>query len=498
MSRCSQSSSIGSCSAWWLMRWVLRNGLPWRLPVRPCAGTRTCQRGGSNASLAPIVSNETSRDRVTPVDERDYRRWSSDPRRGPMRPCATRLLDSRQRWRDLVTMGADLAYETDEWGRFVFWHSRTLAGLADRHADRASRPSCCSPVGQRPTRSIRFVSQRLCAAGEHGSAGPTAASPCSRSQPHRCSTPRRALWEPAASAWTGPSTTDARGRVATALCRGEVLDHILWRMGQEVLAPRMMQAVLGALMNALGAEGAAVINLHGEDGAALVHRAGGGAEEVYAQGHCSAAPGGRAGGCHWRRWQAHRGRCLPHADGCARRTGALALPGSRGWDHEDKLLISAAARLICMVLEHEAIQQEMGRQARTDPLTGLLNRRAFLEEMARRIDRLDRDDQPGTLMFADLDDFKPVNDRLGHEAGDQVLLRTATILRDTLRPSDLVARLGGDEFALWMDGADHMTAAERAEHLCAAVPEILREFADGGGALPTVVHRHRNPRGRQW
>ena len=64
-----------------------------------------------------------------------------------------------------------------------------------------------------------------------------------------------------------------------------------------------------------------------------------------------------------------------------------------------------------MVLEHEAIQQEMARQARTDPLTGLLNRRAFLEEMARHIDRLDREDQPGTLMFADLDYFKPVNDR---------------------------------------------------------------------------------------
>ena len=172
---------------------------------------------------------------------------------------------------------------------------------------------------------------------------------------------------------------------------------------------------------------------------------------------------------------------------CHTRFGAhagLALwrsPGSRGWDHEDKLLISAAASLIRMVLEHEAIQQEMARQARTDPLTGLLNRRAFLEEMARHIDRLDRDDQPGTLMFADLDYFKPVNDRLGHEIGDQVLLRTANMLRDTLRPSDLVARLGGDEFALWMDGADHMTAAERADSLCREVPRELRAIAETEG-----------------
>ena len=149
-------------------------------------------------------------------------------------------------------------------------------------------------------------------------------------------------------------------------------------------------------------------------------------------------------------------------------------------------MISAAASLIRMVLEHEAIQQEMARQARTDPLTGLLNRRAFLEEMARHIDRLDRDDQPGTLMFADLDYFKPVNDRLGHEMGDQVLLRTANMLRDTLRPSDLVARLGGDEFALWMDGADHMTAAERADRLCREVPRELRAIVETEGPTPTV------------
>jgi diguanylate cyclase (GGDEF)-like protein len=78
-----------------------------------------------------------------------------------------------------------------------------------------------------------------------------------------------------------------------------------------------------------------------------------------------------------------------------------------------------------------------------------------------------------------------VNDRLGHEAGDEVLQRTATILRNAVRPSDVVARLGGDEFALWMNGADHLTAAERADHLCAAVPESLREIA-GEGPLPSV------------
>ena len=60
------------------------------------------------------------------------------------------------------------------------------------------------------------------------------------------------------------------------------------------------------------------------------------------------------------------------------------------------------------------------------------------------------------------------------------------LLRKTVRPSDLVARLGGDEFALWLNGADHMTAAERAERLCVEVPRELRTIAGTEGPTPTV------------
>ncbi len=73
---------------------------------------------------------------------------------------------------------------------------------------------------------------------------------------------------------------ESAGRVAASLRRGEVLDHILWRMGHEVFAPRMMQAALDALMNALGAEGAAVIELRSEEGAVMVHRAGRDGDEL--------------------------------------------------------------------------------------------------------------------------------------------------------------------------------------------------------------------------
>jgi diguanylate cyclase (GGDEF)-like protein len=395
------------------------------------------------------------------------------------------LLDSRQRWRDLVLTAADFAYETDAWGRFVFIMPDPALGW-----------SAATLIGQ-PAELLLT-----------GGSGANGFNPFAVTTPVR----RRRAWLQQADgsaimiAFSAAPLLDAEGRivgtrgmgvdwsdydnignrVAAALRRGEVLDHILTRMGHEVLAPRMMQAALDALVNALGAEGAAVIDLSGSAGVRLVHRAGGGADEALDEVTALLAKADGPTDV-----VAKNGRPILAA-ACRTRFGANAgvalwrSPGSRGWSNEEKLLIHSAASLVRMVLEHEAIQQEMARQARTDPLTGLLNRRAFLEELNRHIDRLDREDQPGTLLFADLDCFKAVNDRLGHEVGDQVLVRTASILRNAVRPSDLVARLGGDEFALWMNGADHMTAAERAEHLCTEVPRELREITCDGEPSPTL------------
>jgi diguanylate cyclase (GGDEF)-like protein len=170
---------------------------------------------------------------------------------------------------------------------------------------------------------------------------------------------------------------------------------------------------------------------------------------------------------------------------CHTRVGATAAlllwrgPGARLWDQDDRLLAGAATLVMRVVLEQDALQHEIGQQARTDGLTGLYNRRAFLEELPRHLDRLDRERECGTLMYVDLDNFKPVNDQLGHQVGDQVLILAAHMLRNLVRPTDLVARLGGDEFAVWMNGADHMTAAERAEHLRVNAPRILAEIAPG-------------------
>jgi diguanylate cyclase (GGDEF)-like protein len=109
-----------------------------------------------------------------------------------------------------------------------------------------------------------------------------------------------------------------------------------------------------------------------------------------------------------------------------------------------------------------------------------------MDELARHLDRLERDGLPGALLFIDLDNFKLLNDAAGHEIGDEALQLVAQLLRAQTRPTDLVARLGGDEFAVWLDGADEFAAAERAERLRAAAPPALAHLVPATGEPLTM------------
>ena len=110
-----------------------------------------------------------------------------------------------------------------------------------------------------------------------------------------------------------------------------------------------------------------------------------------------------------------------------------------------------------------------------DGLTGLLNRRAFDRELARTLAGCERYGTGAGLIYLDLDGFKGVNDRLGHGAGDAVLLKVAGVLNAGVRLSDTVARIGGDEFAVLLDRADRRAAEFKAKILSAGI-----EAATGG------------------
>jgi diguanylate cyclase (GGDEF)-like protein len=120
--------------------------------------------------------------------------------------------------------------------------------------------------------------------------------------------------------------------------------------------------------------------------------------------------------------------------------------------------------------------------ARTDPLTGLLNRKGFNEACAAEVSRAARTGRRFALLVGDLDNFKQVNDRRGHHAGDEALERVSAILAAGTRGADRAARLGGEEFALLVPDADAAVALATAER----VSERVRE-AFAGEPVPLTI-----------
>ncbi len=386
------------------------------------------------------------------------------------------LLESRQRWQQFGTLASDILFETDAAGQWSFIEPDTALGWP-----------AAGLLGQ-PAASIL--------------ADPAGPNPFQSTGPLR----RKPTWlrtqagTPACMALTLTPILDQAGRfrglrgvgvdvtqeeraakgASVGLRRGLVLDRLLTQMRQEVLAPSMMGTALDAVIQALGCQAAAIIDLMQVDQPAMLHAVGADlaprigpvlplltagddtirfidltAGEQILVCPCSTRYGERAALLAWRK------------------------PGHRPWEADDPTLAGAIAGVIRIVLEHEAIQRGLARQARTDPLTGLVNHRMFIEEAERRLDRQEREWQPGTLLLIDVDGLRHINDRLGHEAGDAALKLTSALLQRTFRPSDLIARLGGDEFAVWLDGADSLTAAERAESLCQAMPKEFSHLTEG-------------------
>jgi diguanylate cyclase (GGDEF)-like protein len=173
------------------------------------------------------------------------------------------------------------------------------------------------------------------------------------------------------------------------------------------------------------------------------------------------------------------------------------------------VLVLVLARQVITLLENavlldrlSASQVELSRKAHHDPLTGLANRGLFSDRLQEAIDRHQRLSQPFAVLVIDLDDFKAVNDALGHQAGDHLLYAVAQRLRRAVRSVDTVARLGGDEFAIVL--VDDAEASDRvAERLLGGLREpfhvaghtislgasvgVVEPRADEAGVTPDVL-----------
>ena len=158
---------------------------------------------------------------------------------------------------------------------------------------------------------------------------------------------------------------------------------------------------------------------------------------------------------------------------------ALVLhPDPTGFDQRTVELAHSLVAQAAVALENARLHGIVKRQAVTDELTGLANRRFFREALETELLRAERFENPLSLIVADLDDFQNVNDRFGHQAGDEVLRMFAEVLLGRIRGVDLAARLGGEEFAILLPETEAAGAEALAENLRAAVAEMRVPLAN--------------------
>lgn len=168
--------------------------------------------------------------------------------------------------------------------------------------------------------------------------------------------------------------------------------------------------------------------------------------------------------------------------------GLLTLVGDpeRPFGRDDAERVGSLVGQGAVAIENARLHRLIQKQAKTDPLTQLLNRREFEEQLAREVERAQRFGTPVGLVVLDLDDFKLINDRFGHLAGDGVLKAAAVAIRQCTREIDQPARWGGEEFAVILPHTGIDGAARLAERLRQAIAERQIPTPDGRSVRVTA------------
>ncbi len=393
------------------------------------------------------------------------------------------LADSRQRYKDLVEISSDFAWETDADGAFAFVSPRGALGYTAGAL--IGREAASFVVEPRQAESLPFEARQSVERAEvwfRRADGELALLVCA------CLPLHDAQGQWCCTRGVSRDITEERaGEVALARSQnlGRQRTHALKAIWDQVEPRAMLPAAAGAVMRALSAEAAWIYRTEPSGSRSLAARAGErpGIELALPAelDEAEAAVPLEAGG---RQLLVAATRTRRGADGllCVCRE-----PGCPDWDEDDRTLLADIARQVGIAMIQVANHETLERLSRVDGLTGLLIRRAFIAEVGQCLD------QPGALLYVDLDNFKPVNDLHGHEAGDEVLRQTAKILTEAVASDGLVARIGGDEFALWLPGADAKAAKLVAKSLVGAAMS-LSTFSAGadrplGFSIGIALHK---------
>ncbi|WP_420403152.1 diguanylate cyclase domain-containing protein [Nisaea sp.] len=384
------------------------------------------------------------------------------------------LVESRQRYKDLVEISSDFAWETDADGKFVFVSTAGALGyepdelvgrVADDFVSKLDGIQIVTPFrAKEPSTGIEFRFRRA-----DGSVAELEAS--------------AAPLHTEEGEWLGArgvcrDVSEARRRdaaLAKARNRERLMAYIVRTIRDELDPKAMLASAARAIARSLASDGC-VICRRSTSGELVAAAELGDPPETFLADLLAAETKGLTpttindpDGAHI--------IAVP-TDYHQRINGAVVLWRDHvggAWNEDDAALMKEVSNQIGIAIEQVASHENLELLSTTDPLTKLLNRRTFQE----RLDgRLQKTGAGGALVYVDLDNFKLVNDNLGHKKGDEVLLDVAAMLHGCAGKDDMPARLGGDEFVIWFDNADRDKAREKAEHLLHSAGALAKYAVD--------------------
>jgi diguanylate cyclase (GGDEF)-like protein/PAS domain S-box-containing protein len=413
------------------------------------------------------------------------------------------LIESRQRYRDLIDASSDFVWETDRHGRFVFLSAAGALGYSTR--DMLGRLATDFVVDASILAYPVFQARETVLATDVWLQRADGLISCQSITAVPIYDPE-GLW--CGTRGMGRDVTELRERERMQkqrVLRDRLMTYLADTIRNEINPEKTLPAALSGTGLAIGADGGMIVNGHpassGYDvltwGAPLPQAdfpaavAG-----LVEQGFADMLSDGR--------------QLIGHVteDGTtneARVNGAVMFwcnSDGGGFGDGDRAILEEVAGQVGLAIAQLHNYREIVTLSNTDGLTGLLNRRAFFADLERRLSRLIMAKGAGALVYLDINNLKAQNDIGGHLAGDRAILTCAEILRHCTRPTDLIARIGGDEFLLWLDGVTQDSAPGRAEALLGhagrltaltAVPEkplgVSLGIAVYDGGSPEVIER---------
>lgn len=385
------------------------------------------------------------------------------------------LIESRQRYKDLVEVSSDFAWEVGPDGTFVFVSSQNALGYAvDELIGRNPAEFVVDAAAYRP---LPFASDQRLDSVELWMNRPDETLACV-SVSCRPLRGRDGDWLGARGVCR--DITRDREREAAlmrARHREQILHYVIRAIRSEVEPQNMLTAAAGAATRALGAVGCRIFRMT-EPGIFSMAAEFGETDGIQGLEKLLAEVG-EVDTTFERDLDAWSvlGAVTDYRNAINGGVFLWKAAGFAEWTDDERFLASDVADQLGIAIEQINNHERIVKLSRTDALTGLLNRRAFYEEeMPRRLRRLERNKATAALYYIDLDNFKAVNDRFGHHRGDEALIALRDLTLEFSRPGDMIARLGGDEFIMWLDGISYEVAEGRARQLVDA-SRRLAEFS---------------------